>query len=128
MQELQLEVVTLRRELEDVRAKQSQTMTDNHHRSMQSKEGIMQEHDEELKRLETSILQERMRQKIKLRKRLKLNKRQSRPDVSYALSLINNKGKLQKRMNAANEVLAPVQEAEETVDPDDAMLLGGTEI
>jgi len=103
-------------------------MTDNHHRSMQSKEGIMQEHDEELKRLETSILQERMRQKIKLRKRLKLNKRQSRPDVSYALSLINNKGKLQKRMNAANEVLAPVQEAEETVDPDDAMLLGGTEI
>ena len=128
MQELQLEVVTLRRELEEVRAKQSQTMTDNHHRSMQSKEGIMQEHDEELKRLETSILQERMRQKIKLRKRLKQNKRQSRPDVSYALSLINNSGKLQKRVNAVNDVLAPVQEEEGGEDPDDALLLGGTEI
>jgi hypothetical protein len=126
MQELQLEVVTLRRELEEVRAKQSQKMADSHHRSMQSKEGIMQEHDEELKRLETSILQERMRQKIKLRKRLKNNKKQSRPDVSYALSLINNPGKLQKKIQAVNDALAPVKEEE--VDPDDAILLGGTEI
>ena len=138
MQELQLEVVTLRRELEAVRAKQSQTMTDNHHRSMQSKEGIMQEHDEEMKRLETSILQERMRQKIKLRKRLKQNKRNSRPDVSYALSLINNSDQLQKRVQqkrvnggvGKNDVLPPVmeEEAESHVDPDDALLLGGTEI
>ena len=129
MQELQLEVVTLRRELEEVRAKQSQKMTDSHHRSMQSKEGIMQEHDAELKRLETSILQERMRQKIKLRKRLKQNKRKSRPDVSYALSLINNPSKAAARVNAANETLSTVQEeAEEKKDPDEELLLGGTEI
>ena len=125
-QELELEVVTLRRELETIRAKQSQTMTDNHHRSMQSKEGIMKEHDEELRKLENSILQERMRQKIKLRKRLKQNKRKNRPDVSYALSLINNPKKAAARLN---ETLSSVKEEEDAQQKtDDELLLGGTEI
>ena len=106
MQELQLEVVSLRRELEDARMNQSRSMTDNHHRSMQSKDEIMEEHAEELRRLETSVLQERMRQKIKLRKRLKQNKRKSRPDVNYALSLINNPKKLADRLDAVNNALA----------------------
>ena len=106
MQELQLEVVSLRRELEDARVNQSRSMTDNHHRSMQSKDEIMEEHAEELRRLETSVLQERMRQKIKLRKRLKQNKRKSRPDVNYALSLINNPKKLAQRLDAVNNALA----------------------
>ena len=105
MQELQLEVVTLRRELEDARMNQSKSMTANHHRSMQSKDEIMEEHAEELRRLETSVLQERMRQKIKLRKRLKQNKRKSRPDVNYALSLINNPKKLAQRLDEVNSAL-----------------------
>ena len=66
-------------------------MAVQHHRSMQSKERIMEEHEDELRHLETSILQERMRQKIKLRKRLKMQKnKQTRPDITYALSLLNN--------------------------------------
>ena len=105
MQELQLEVVNLRKELEDLRVTHSRAMTDNHHRSMQSKDQIMEEHAEELRRLETSVLQERMRQKIKLRKRLKQNKRNTRPDVNYALSLINNPKKLAKRIDSVNKTL-----------------------
>jgi serine/threonine protein kinase len=91
MKDLELEVMTLRRELEQTRRKASQDMAVQHHRSMQSKERIMEEHEDELRHLETSILQERMRQKIKLRKRLKMQKnKQTRPDITYALSLLNN--------------------------------------
>ena len=91
MKDLELEVMTLRRELEQTRRKASQDMAVQHHRSMQSKERIMEEHEDELRHLETSILQERMRQKIKRRKRLKMQKnKQTRPDITYALSLLNN--------------------------------------
>ena len=71
---MELEVVTLRRELEQAKRAASQDMAVQHYRSMQSKEQIMEEHEEELRHLETSILQERMRQKIKLRKRLRKQK------------------------------------------------------
>ena len=58
----------------------------------------MEEHEDELRHLETSILQERMRQKIKLRKRLKAQKnKQTRPDITYALSLLNNPPKQLKK-------------------------------
>ena len=96
MQEMQLEVVRLRRELEDLRKAHSQEMADNHHRSMQSKQRIMEEHDTELRHLETSILQERMRQKIKLRKRLKSARKEGKPDLGYALSLLNDPKKVIK--------------------------------
>ena len=91
LKDMELEVVTLRRELEQAKRAASQDMAVQHYRSMQSKEQIMEEHEEELRHLETSILQERMRQKIKLRKRLRKQKnKQTRPDISYALSLLNN--------------------------------------
>ena len=91
MKDMELELIKLRRELDEARRKASQDMAVQHHRSMQSKEKIMEEHEDELRHLETSILQERMRQKIKLRKRLKAQKnKQTRPDITYALSLLNN--------------------------------------
>ena len=91
MKDMELELIKLRRELDEARRRASQDMAVQHHRSMQSKEKIMEEHEDELRHLETSILQERMRQKIKLRKRLKAQKnKQTRPDITYALSLLNN--------------------------------------
>ncbi len=101
-----MEAVKLRSELADLRVQHSQAMTDNHHRSNQSKEMIMEEHDQELRGLENSILQERMRQKIKLRKRLRAKRQGSaRPDVSYALSLINNPKALALKLSAVNTSL-----------------------
>ena len=98
MKDMELELIKLRRELDEARRKASQDMAVQHHRSMQSKEKIMEEHEDELRHLETSILQERMRQKIKLRKRLKAQKnKQTRPDITYALSLLNNPPKELKK-------------------------------
>ena len=98
MKDMELELIKLRRELDETRRKASQDMAVQHHRSMQSKEKIMEEHEDELRHLETSILQERMRQKIKLRKRLKAQKnKQTRPDITYALSLLNNPPKQLKK-------------------------------
>ena len=98
MKDMELELIKLRRELDETRRKASQDMAVQHHRSMQSKEKIMEEHEDELRHLETSILQERMRQKIKLRKRLKAQKnKQTRPDITYALSLLNNPKTAQER-------------------------------
>ena len=58
-----------------------------HSRTLQTKERILAEHREELAGLQKALLKERLRQKRKLRDRLKKLGREIKPDLDFTLKL-----------------------------------------
>ena len=100
------EITRLKQTLAVRQREQSVQLAQAHSRTLQTKERILAEHREELAGLQKALLKERIRQKKKLRDRLKKLGREIKPDLDFTLKLL---GKLD-RMDpdaAAAAIMSP---------------------